>query len=183
MKFWKQTLIAAFVFLTMVTLIAYTACEKDACSNLSCKNGGSCAAGTCNCPIGYQGHTCEVKMSSLFVGAYAGVTQCSQGNGITEGAAVIDTVWVFAGGPNGVNSLGVIQLTNGKNDTLYGTAFYNQSIYGISIPKDTMTNISKTFTVTLQSNSKLTVNSYEVNDTTAGDTIIENCNFNGFKFK
>jgi hypothetical protein len=38
-----------------------TSCEKeDSCSTIECQNGGTCDDGTCNCPDGFIGTSCEI---------------------------------------------------------------------------------------------------------------------------
>lgn len=57
--------------------VAYTSCREkgkevgpDYCVNVVCKNGGYCMAGTCYCPAGYEGTSCEVKTTGKYEGTW-----------------------------------------------------------------------------------------------------------------
>jgi len=79
MKFWKYTLVASVALLGISSTMFYASCSKDSCESLQCKNGGTCAAGFCSCPTGYDGAECENKISARYVGTYAGGTQPTDG--------------------------------------------------------------------------------------------------------
>ncbi len=89
MSFWKSLFLGAAAFLAVATTVTYTACEKDACTDLKCRNGGNCAEGFCRCKTGYEGAECELKQTDKFLGTYVGYNHCN-----TE-PALIDTVNVF----------------------------------------------------------------------------------------
>src|SRR4051812_8962853 len=89
MKFWKHTLLSAVAFLGIASTVLYTSCEKGSCTDLRCKNGGSCAEGFCRCPTGYEGAECEIKTTSRFVGIYYGYTHCDQD------PSLLDTMEVY----------------------------------------------------------------------------------------
>jgi len=59
MKLLKYTLLPALFFIGIASSVLYTSCEKDYCTLLKCKNGGSCAEGFCRCKSGYEGTECE----------------------------------------------------------------------------------------------------------------------------
>jgi hypothetical protein len=42
-------------------IINYSCSKKDPCEDIVCKNGGTCESGTCKCPTGYEGATCETE--------------------------------------------------------------------------------------------------------------------------
>ena len=86
MKFWKSILLSAAAFIAVTTTITFTACEKDACTELKCRNGGSCAEGFCRCKTGYEGAECELKQSDKFLGSYVGYNHCN------NEPALVDTV-------------------------------------------------------------------------------------------
>lgn len=75
MKFWKHSLLAATVFMTLATAVTYTSCKHDSCKALMCRNGGTCADEFCRCPTGYEGTQCETVSRTKFVGNYEGITQ------------------------------------------------------------------------------------------------------------
>jgi hypothetical protein len=51
-----QFLIFSLLFAVITT---QTGCVSDPCAKISCQNGGNCESGTCKCPAGYYGTTCE----------------------------------------------------------------------------------------------------------------------------
>ncbi len=50
--------IATFLFFIVACTCILPSCKKN-CENISCKNGGTCADGTCSCPQGWEGELCE----------------------------------------------------------------------------------------------------------------------------
>lgn len=76
MKSVKYVLIAALGFFGIASAVFFSSCEVDPCMELSCKNGGSCANGLCQCPVGYEGAECEIKSADRFIGTYAGLSRC-----------------------------------------------------------------------------------------------------------
>ncbi|MCK9302927.1 MAG: calcium-binding EGF-like domain-containing protein [Bacteroidales bacterium] len=57
-----------------VTMIAVVGC-KDACKNVNCLNGGTCADGTCNCAEYYEGTNCENAWNVKFAGDWVGTIE------------------------------------------------------------------------------------------------------------
>jgi hypothetical protein len=98
MKFWKHTLISALVFTGLSSSVLYTACTKDSCEKLNCKNGSVCTDDFCVCPEGYQGTECQEEVSAKFLGFYDGNTKCD------ELPVIIDSAFVSHGGeaPNSI---------------------------------------------------------------------------------
>lgn len=46
--------------LLILFISSFIACaKKDPCEDITCINGGICETGTCKCPVGYEGTTCE----------------------------------------------------------------------------------------------------------------------------
>jgi len=80
MKNLKSLLFSGIVTLGVFSMIGYTSCKKDACKDVVCKNGGTCADGSCKCPTGYEGASCETKMTAKFVGTFNATDQCPIGN-------------------------------------------------------------------------------------------------------
>lgn len=72
MKFWKTTLLSVFGFLAVSATVLVSSCEKDACTELKCKNGSACTEGFCRCATGFEGSECEFKTVNRFIGTYYG---------------------------------------------------------------------------------------------------------------
>jgi hypothetical protein len=89
MKFWKHSLLAATVFMTIASTVTYTSCKHDSCKALMCRNGGTCADEFCRCPIGYEGTQCEIISRNKFLGYYKGNTQVN-GLPVTGDAATVE---------------------------------------------------------------------------------------------
>jgi hypothetical protein len=79
MKFWKYTLVASVAIMGISATMFSASCSKDSCESLQCKNGGTCAAGFCSCPTGYEGAECETKVTARYIGTYAGGTLPANG--------------------------------------------------------------------------------------------------------
>ncbi|WP_118974417.1 calcium-binding EGF-like domain-containing protein [Taibaiella koreensis] len=77
MKNWKSILVTVFSFFAIASMVLFNSCVKDPCSDLACKNGGSCSDGYCQCPTGFEGAECEIKTASRFIGKWAGSTRCN----------------------------------------------------------------------------------------------------------
>ena len=174
MKFWKTILLTTTLFMSFTTILLYTSCEKNACNGVSCANGGSCIGGACHCPTGYEGPTCALKSTSRFTGVYAGFTSCN------NGAEVIDTVFISGDLPHQPLTVLVVQKTH-PGDGLYGTISTDETTYALNIPDKSDTGYTKTYHVTLQADSKLTLNTTEVDSTTPGAGFVNKCIFVGFK--
>lgn len=76
MKFWKLTLLSIFSFFAVAATVLISSCEKDACTELRCKNGSACTEGFCRCQTGYEGAECEYKTIDRFLGTYIGFNHC-----------------------------------------------------------------------------------------------------------
>lgn len=74
---WKLSLLTFFVFATLSSLVLFSACEKDPCTELKCKNGSACTEGFCRCPTGYEGAECEYKTSWRVIGTFVGYNHCN----------------------------------------------------------------------------------------------------------
>jgi len=173
MKFWKQTLLTTIVFLGITSTVLYTACEKDGCVNVSCQNGGSCAAGVCRCPSGYEGTSCETLSRVRYLGIYGGYTTCN-GAGL-----VIDSVYIYQG--NG--DLSSVRVTQRMHplDTLDGEVMLTQGTYSIVIATTSMSHYFKKYSLTLQDDKKVSLFTDEEDYQNPADTIINKCNFLGTK--
>ena len=78
MKFWKLTLLSICSFLAISATVLIASCEKDACTELKCKNGSACTEGFCRCQTGFEGSECEFKTVNRFVGSYIGYNHCDE---------------------------------------------------------------------------------------------------------
>ena len=176
MKFWKQTLLISILFSVVLAAVLYSACEKDNCNNVTCKNGGACNNGVCKCPTGYENTQCQTKSVARFVGVFAGYSLCNN----TQ--QVIDTAFVYADttSVSTINYVWVV-LNSISPTVLHGYVETDQSTYSIIVPKDSAANYLKVYTITLQSNNRLNIASYEQYEITTplNDTVINKCTFLG----
>lgn len=167
MKSLRLIALSAIFTIGTFCLIMYSSCSKsssDPCSGITCLHGGACTAGTCTCPTGYEGTTCQTL---AFIGSWKGSDACSIGgpyNNITImiASSSTDTTKVLINNPGGfgtsVNITGNLS-TDGKTVT-----YTNQ-------PVSSAVNI--TGTMTLSSNTAFT-HSYSATDTSTTTT----CNGN-----
>jgi hypothetical protein len=79
MKSIKHIALSAILTVSAFGAITYTSCTKDECQDVVCQNGGTCDAGVCSCPTGYEGTNCETKSRDKFVGVYTGTEACTVG--------------------------------------------------------------------------------------------------------
>ncbi|PZF71001.1 hypothetical protein [Taibaiella soli] len=166
MKFWKHTLITACSFVGIASTVLYTACEKDSCTDLTCKNGGSCADGFCRCPTGFEGAQCETRTVDRFTGTYYGNSRC---NALPS---LVDTVVVFL--KTMPNTVGLVKMSN-ITDTLYGTVADND----ITFPAQTGNNTARYVNAVIDGNAKkITVYDQQIYDVAANKQNV--CNFIGF---
>lgn len=89
MKKFQYALITALAFLGISSAVFFSSCEVDPCSELSCKNGGNCANGHCQCPAGYEGAECEFKAADRFIGRYVGLTRCGIFPAVSDTATIV----------------------------------------------------------------------------------------------
>ena len=71
MKNLKSIFLATFLTIGAFSTTVFTSCEKDACDDIVCANGGTCTEGICACPSGYTGTLCDTKANSSFVGNWS----------------------------------------------------------------------------------------------------------------
>ena len=113
MKRWKLSLLTLSLLVTVFSIVLFTACEKDPCTDLKCKNGSACTEGFCRCPTGYHGAECEIKIADRVIGRYVGYNQCG------DFPALTDTLYVtMAADPN------IVQFrlrNNNPNEIFQGT--------------------------------------------------------------
>lgn len=69
MKTTKSLLFAAAYIITLVGITSLFSCKKedkakpDPCKGIVCYNGGYCVNGSCSCPQGYTGPSCETQVT------------------------------------------------------------------------------------------------------------------------
>lgn len=88
MKFWKHSMLAAVVFMSIASTVTYTSCVHDSCKAIICRNGGVCNDEACMCPDGYEGTQCEIKSRDKFIGNYFGQTKVNNLPVIRDSAKV-----------------------------------------------------------------------------------------------
>jgi hypothetical protein len=173
MKVWKLTAYTSLIFAAFISIMLYTACERNPCDNVTCFNGGSCGSGICNCPSGYEGAQCQTLSRDRFTGLYVGYTKCN------DGAEVSDTVYI-SGDVNNVN-FAYIGYKYLGTDILHGYISNTVSTYSIIIPSDSSTNYLQQYTLTLQSDTVLSINVFTHDYRNPNDSIVAQCNFLGTK--
>lgn len=52
----------SIVFLVVLIFGILSCAKPDPCEEVVCQNGGTCVAGTCNCPEGFAGTLCETAL-------------------------------------------------------------------------------------------------------------------------
>jgi len=120
MKFWKSILLSVCSFLAVATTVTYTSCEKDACTDLTCRNGGACAEGFCRCKTGFEGTECELRVVTRFVGTYIGYNHCY------NSPALIDTMDVYV--KTEPNIVGFYRRSDSSVNKMEGVAVGNNII-------------------------------------------------------
>ena len=65
----RSSFLIAFLSIIAVILLFTFGCS-DPCKETVCENGGTCIDGTCNCPAGYQGDSCNHETRSFYYGTY-----------------------------------------------------------------------------------------------------------------
>jgi len=101
-----------------------TSCKKG-CKKDPCKNGGTCVDGTCNCPNGFEGETCDTEVRGKFYGTYNGLIDCTVGPDLSAGL-------VIRAGSSGATSIVIDDGSAPINCTLSGNSFTVNSGQGIT---------------------------------------------------
>ncbi len=91
MKSIKQIALTILLTIGAFSAITYTACNKDACSGVTCQNGGTCASGTCTCSTGYEGDRCQTISRDKFDKSWS-ASETSSGTGGTASLAYTATI-------------------------------------------------------------------------------------------
>lgn len=68
MKKMKMILMTAILGVATLSTV-FTSCVTDNCADVVCENGGVCddTDGSCACPLGYEGATCETMSKTKFL--------------------------------------------------------------------------------------------------------------------
>jgi len=172
MKIWKTTLISAFAFFGISSTVLYTSCEQDACLDLKCKNGGSCAEGFCRCKTGYEGAECEIIAADKFLGRYIGQRACT-------GSPISDTIEIFL--DQYPDKVKMVQHSR-PADTLSGTVKgYETDGYAISFAEYSRDNYRRYTTAKLLLDQRKLSVYNEITEDITISTNKEVCNFLGFR--
>lgn len=116
MKSIRNIAFSALLTVGAFATITYTSCNTDECEDINCMNGGTCISGTCSCPTGYEGETCETRSNAKFVGTYT-VTETCGGTNSTPYQVIITA---------GTNPTDVLISNLGNyNCTVGGTITFN----------------------------------------------------------
>ncbi|MEZ5017231.1 MAG: calcium-binding EGF-like domain-containing protein [Flavipsychrobacter sp.] len=124
MKNIRNIALSALLTIGAFTAITYTSCNKDACKDVVCQNGGICLNGSCSCATGYEGTNCETKANAKYVGTYSVTETCG---GTTSNPYIVT---ITAGtGPSDVlvSNLGNYGCTTG------GTILFNGLAAGTTL--------------------------------------------------
>ncbi len=127
MKNLKKGLLALAAVIGTSSTLFMASCEKDSCTTLKCKNGGTCADNFCRCPTGYEGAECEIKTAQKFIGKWPGLVRCNAaGAKDSLGPTFSDTLTIFMA--QEPNRLGLTRY-RAYGDTTYGTASGGEIVF------------------------------------------------------
>lgn len=163
MKKMKMYLMTAMLGVASLSVL-FTSCETDECKDVVCENQGVCNEndGSCDCPVGYEGTSCETLSRTKFLGTYTGSETCTVGT---------DTY--------------SIQITANSDDAKFNILnLYNQSFTAIAdADGNSFTILSQTVGagVTASGSGSITGNNititYTINDGVTSNT----CTYTGTK--
>lgn len=173
MKVWKITFITVVAFFGIGSAVLYSSCERDACLDLHCLNGGACAEGYCRCKTGYEGAECEINAADKFLGLYIGDKTC-------VGSPIPDTILIYL--DEYPNKVKMVQYSS-IQDTLSGTTGdYTTEGYELNFDDYSRGNYRRHTSAKLSPNGfqNLTVYNEFVTDVTVS-TDKDVCNFIGRK--
>ena len=74
----KKSILIKSIFIALFCMgitTLFSSCEQDKCKtrDVKCQNGGTCFEGSCNCPSGYEGDSCQTLTNSKFNGNFKGI--------------------------------------------------------------------------------------------------------------
>ncbi len=162
MKSIRNVAFSALLTIGAFSAITYTSCNKDECKDVVCKNGGTCTAGVCSCPTGYEGTNCETLSRAKFIGTYVGTEICSLGN----------------------DNYSITIAANSDNLKITMTNLYNEGFTAIGTVtgKNTFDFSGSSGTTTYSGKGELSgTSALKVTYTITQGTISNTCTFNGAK--
>lgn len=133
----------------------FNSCTTDACKDVTCENGGTCADGDCECVAGYEGVNCETLSNAKFVATNAATEDVVNGTDTFNYALNIaagTTADVISmspfGGFTGTVVTATISSTNSKTFTLVtSTDASNRTFNGTGSINEAGTEITINYTV------------------------------------
>jgi hypothetical protein len=134
-------------FLLLMTLAMSCSDDNDNCDGVEC-GPGVCNDGTCECPAGYEGDSCETISNAKYYGIWiTGVSDCGAGNSTS-----IDSIEIAAH-PNGnINEVQFTSFAPSFGGTIDGTIVNGN----LAVAGD-ITNYPTTITGTFASDTDLDV--------------------------
>ncbi len=162
MKSIRNVALSALLTIGAFSAITYTSCNKDECKDVVCKNGGTCVAGVCSCPTGYEGTNCETLSRDKFVGTYVGTEICSVGT----------------------DNYSITVAANSDNLKITMTNIYNEgfSAVGTVTGKNTFSFSGSSGTTTYTGTGELTgTSALKVTYSITTGAVSNSCTFNGSK--
>jgi EGF-like domain len=63
----------------ILAILLFVASCKNPCSDVVCKNNGTCREGACACPSGYEGNFCQAKSHDKLIGYWEGFKRVNGG--------------------------------------------------------------------------------------------------------
>lgn len=164
MKSFRNIALSALLTVGAFSAVTYTACNKDACKDVVCQNGGVCANGVCTCATGYEGTNCETKSTTKFIGQWSASDVC---NGGSPDVYIV----TIAQDPSAVDKVLVSNLGN-YGCTTGGTISWNGSVNALTLTiNDSKCNYQFNATGTYNAATK----SVSFNYTAKYATITDNC--------
>ncbi len=130
MKSIKHIVLSALVTISAFGAVVYTSCNKDACKNVVCQNGGTCSGGNCKCTPGYEGNNCELLSQTKFTSK----TWTASDKAVSTGVAIPTYVATITAGA-GVTDV-LIGTFSGKTSS--GTSYFVNDVKG-TIGQDGLT--------------------------------------------
>ena len=94
-KVFQNLIVASALFATLFV----ASCKQDPCATVTCKNSGTCANGSCNCPSGYGGSDCgtekvpsKIRISKIEVLDFPATTSSGGGWDPASGADIFPRI-------------------------------------------------------------------------------------------
>ncbi len=76
MKPVRNVMLTFCLALVVLSAVIYTACNKNKCDKVVCINNGVCYGGSCVCPVGFEGTSCQTLSRQKFIFTYNGGDTC-----------------------------------------------------------------------------------------------------------